>query len=293
LVQMTSRAMRDLSPGPNETLLRRWQRKLLEWSDSPALVAVLMAPDVDPIDFVAANLRFVVGLKKDHLGEFPAGLEFPSQIVFGIPAEALRPSQQMLLSAALWLPVVVAADTDQEGTASVKGRWDKLIRRARRCAPLVAEGLGREVDDILADIDALKPPRIRADYLRADTPQDTAENFKTAANPVRRLRHVVGDAGLHALSRELRQAFPDDWRGQVNIAQLGIDAERQAEFSRAVGEAVAAVEARNRAKLMLRLTGPDEGDPERSSAVQTFCAAIFLTRSPRRRWRAASPECRA
>jgi membrane peptidoglycan carboxypeptidase len=263
-VQMTSRALRRLSPGRDEPIGEKWLRKFLEWTDSPGLVAAFMAPDVEPLDFVASNLRFVIGLKKqvvaDRVGDLPAGLEFASQLIFGISVEELKPAQQVLLSAAIWRPVVVAANNDADGLASADKVWTLLLARAQLCAPLLAEDENRPVQEVKAEIAALTPPRINGGRLLFGGTTDVVQDFKIAAHPVRELRYFVGDGGLQIINKELQRAIGPDWRGGVNRVELGIGAPRQINFDRAIERAIAEIEARHRDKLVLRLTGDNEGE---------------------------------
>jgi len=264
LVQMTSRALRSLSPGRDESITEKWLRKLLEWTDSPGIVAAFMAPDVDPLDFVASNLRFVIGLKKervaDRIGDLPTGLEFASQLIFGVSAEDLKPAQQVLLSAAIWRPVLIASNNDPDGLDSVTKVWAKLVARAQLCAPFLAQHEGRTPQEINAEIAALPPPRVNSEEILFGGTADAVQDFKIAAHPVRELRYFVGDGGIQLINKELQHAIAPDWRGGVNLVELGIDARRQVKFERAVQRAIAQVETRHRDKLLLRLTGADDGD---------------------------------
>jgi len=255
LPNQLSRSMRGTFPGDAEAPGQKLERKLTEWSDSPALTYLLSRDGADGAQFVLSNLALISGASGSHAGSLPYGAEAASLIVFHRPAAALDVAQQYMLAAANWRPIRVAPENNVEALRDVDHRWSILKQRAARCMPLVADS--PDYEGIRAELAALPPPRLTDRTLV--TKEDASIGFATAVNPVRRLRLLLGDGGLRQIKHDLDGDGKGDWRGRVIQAHLAFDAARNFTFSKKVTAILDVLQRRLGNRLQLRLIGSDSG----------------------------------
>ena len=183
----------------------------------------------------ASYLPHAISSRGSRGGAALNGVGVAAHVLWGRTPDQLELWQEAVLAAAVRRPIVLAAETDIQGQEAAARRWETVRERAinglRRAYGSNHAG-ARAATAILSEA-PLPSPRMCA-ALEAVAPEDPVERFQVRFNLARRAEYFAAGA-LPEATRELRDAYGQDFYLDVSRVRLAISGAENVAFQQAVG----------------------------------------------------------